>query len=314
MNAGSLAEAKEDFMAAFGIDSENVNVRAAIAELKQMQRSSITGKNSGQVFGIVDGPNGSNTDENRERNEEAYRLYCSGMEKLNTEDLSGARTDLIAAFNLDRDDKDVRKALAIVREREFALKRNNLKADDENDQSDEDGVRKLLDEGNMHMAAGSFSKAKEAFLAAFKIDSKNPDVRKSMGLLVEKENAKKNFNIAKVPTKEESRKKLLRTNSNLSKTLHNLRYSNTSDRMKSIYVSGNDILPDSSPETYTKEINELRKMRELYESGMIKMRRGSFATAKADFRASLLLDEDNRDVKRALKKLKKMEAEAAKIK
>uniref|UniRef100_A0A7S3VBF0 peptidylprolyl isomerase n=1 Tax=Chaetoceros debilis TaxID=122233 RepID=A0A7S3VBF0_9STRA len=309
MNAGSLAEAKEDLMAAFGINSENANVRGAIAKLKQMQRSSITGKNSGHVFGIVDGLNGSNTDEFT-RNEEAYELYCSGMEKLKAEDLSGARADLKAAFNLDRDDVDIRKALATVRERQFVSKRNNLNAGDENDQSDEDGVRKLLDEGNMHIAAGSFDKAKKALLAAFKIDSKNLDVRKSMGLLAEKENAKKTFQ----PIKEESQSKLLRTNSTVSKTLNNLRYSNTSDRMKSIYITGNDILPDSSPGTYKKEINELREMRELYESGMAKMKRGSLITAKAAFKASLSFDEGNPDVKRALKKLRKMENAAAKIK
>mmetsp|Transcript_6266 Transcript_6266/g.8996 ORF Transcript_6266/g.8996 Transcript_6266/m.8996 type:complete len:136 (-) Transcript_6266:254-661(-) len=135
-----------------------------------------------------------------------------------------------------------------------------------------------------------------------------------MGLLAEKENAKKTFHIAKVPIKEESQSKLLRTNSTVSKTLNNLRYSNTSDRMKSIYITGNDILPDSSPGTYKKEINELREMRELYESGMAKMKRGSLITAKAAFKASLSFDEGNPDVKRALKKLRKMENAAAKIK
>lgn len=131
MSQGFYAEAKENLLKAFTLDTKNAKVRNALAMLKKFSESDNDAETKRVVENLVAEENFSLRKKMVERiqlehgEDDAKVLHAKGKNKMNQGDLNGARAYLKAALNCDWENLDVRRDLARLKQMESAVLREN---------------------------------------------------------------------------------------------------------------------------------------------------------------------------------------------
>ena len=115
MNDGYLVEAKVDLVAAYNLDNHNMHVLQALTKLKQLEVAEKRKNNAPTSASPVNDMNKSSTGLDEDQTHLVTELYYSGMAKMRQGSLIEANADLMAALKIDKQNSDVKKALAQVK-------------------------------------------------------------------------------------------------------------------------------------------------------------------------------------------------------
>jgi len=286
LNEGFYDEAKENLVKAFTLDTKSEKVRNALAMVKKLQSGNDAGTKSDLENQMKEG-NFSSRQKMVERmnldhdEDDVKVIHDRGVIKMNQGDLEGARAYLIAALDRDWANLNVRRDLAKLKEMEAAILKENgvdlKQSTNDNIISHTVAMRELYDGGIMKLSEGSHIEAKADLIKAFKLDSKNPRVRKALAEMKEKEEVafqKETFYWGVHGDMDQSRR-----------TTTNRRQKNKDGIIIDEEDGENSLIV-------------------LHNSGVTKMNEGALDEARADLVKALEISRDDLDIRWALKVLK----------